>query len=83
MILDEAERTYLKSLTDNPKWNAILDKLKRFTPPPRYKPGDSDAFHKWIYVSGGHAAIEGMIGILQGREITLDYEEENERNSRG
>ena len=73
-MLSQVERDYLAGLQESPVWLSILEKLRTVTPPPMYAPRKDGQYERWIYLSGGHDAIKGMLQILHGRAIILELE---------
>ena len=59
--LTDSERAFLRELKADARWNAILTKLARSTPP-EYQPGAS--FEDWVYNSGLYRGNIELIHIL-------------------
>jgi len=75
MILNEKDKAYLSGLQSDPVWMGILEKLKNHESLPHYSPKMEDAFHLWIYKSGGLDATEGLLSLLSLKPITLKQED--------
>lgn len=78
-MLEPHERVYLSALQESPVWVGILKKLRKATPAPLYAPGGQKEFERWIYCSGKHDAMEGILRVLHGSAINLDFEDSNEQ----
>lgn len=63
MILEESERIYLRGLNEDPRWQAIMKKLQKNRPMPRFKPGEQ-SYERWIYESGAADATDALLGVL-------------------
>ncbi len=74
-ILNKQDEAYLSGLQESPVWMGILKKLKNAESLPRYSPKMEEAFHLWIYKSGGLDATEGLLSLLSLKPITLKQED--------